>query len=151
MIMPNQTQFTSFNFSIKWTLLSLFTYIVLTVIGGFLISNNWMSQHDISGLSPQDIGILMERDTRVALYTSMLGFISAIFCGWFVTHKTKGTSYKAALIIAGCLAIFGTIGIIIHPDHVVLHQVGKILAPFMACSIGAWIAILRQTPKNKLA
>lgn len=146
--MPTQTQVIRFNFSVKWTLIGLLSYIALTVIGSFFISNNWMTLHDINGLSPQEIGILMGQDTKLAIYTSTLGGFSAIFCGWLVTQKTQCRSYMTALIIAACLAIGGIISIIIHPDHVVLHQIGKIVGPFFACSIGAWIAIIFQRRSN---
>ncbi|MFT4939805.1 MAG: hypothetical protein ACI88A_002854 [Paraglaciecola sp.] len=139
-----QTVITQSTYSVKWSIWGLFTYVFLTIIGSVILSSMWMSQNDIAGLSSQEIGILMEQDTGFAIYTSMLGLLSALFCGWFVSIKTQGGNYTAALIIAVCLAVYGSIGIVVHPEHQVLHQIGKIVVPFVACALGAWIAMLKH-------
>lgn len=129
------------NYSIKWSLLTILCFFAITIVGSAVLSSIWMAQNDITGLSPKDIGVLMDNDRTFAIYTSLLGALAAVFCGWLVTLKTAANNYVAAIIIATFLAGYGVLGIFIHPDHHLLHQVGKLIAPFLMCGLGAWLAI----------
>ncbi|MDC0603406.1 hypothetical protein OAP14_10370 [Aliiglaciecola sp.] len=129
------------SYSIKWSLLTILCFFVITIIGAAVLSSVWMAQNDIAGLSPQQIGVLMDKDTAFSIYTSLLGTIAALFCGWLVTRKTAANNYVGAIIIAILLASYGVLSIFMHPDHHMLHQVRKLVPPFLVCSFGAWLAI----------
>lgn len=133
------------NYSIKWSLLTILCFFAITIVGSAVLSSIWMAQNDITGLSPKDIGVLMDNDTTFAIYTSLLGALAAVFCGWFVTLKTAANNYVGALIIAIFLASYGVLSILMHPDHLLIHQVSKLISPFLTCGLGAWLGIKKTT------
>ncbi|GAA0855037.1 hypothetical protein [Aliiglaciecola litoralis] len=132
------------NLSIKWSLLGLIIYLIITVIGSVFLSSTWMANNDISNLSSQQISLLMDKDVSLALYTSLLGGLSALFCGWLATKKAGSNHYNTALILASCLAVYGAISIMLHPEHQLLHQAAKIIGPFLMCGLGAKLALLKK-------
>lgn len=70
------------NYSIKWLLLTILCFFVITIVGSAVLSSNWLAQNDITDLSPQEIGVLMDKNITFSFYTGLVGALTAVFCGW---------------------------------------------------------------------
>ncbi|TRY33371.1 hypothetical protein [Aliiglaciecola sp. M165] len=125
----------------KWVTIGWLGYLLLTIIGGAFITSYWMSGQDLNGLSQGQIAQLMEQDPQVALTTSFLAAIVAIALAFWITLKTQGSGFRTAMVFALGLIIYGAMGIVMHPDHAFIHQLGKLVAPLITCGLGAWLAI----------
>lgn len=141
--MSNTTQLT-IKTTAKWAAIGWLSYVLLTIIATAVITADWMSGRDLTGLTQIQIGQMMDQDVQVSIMTSIVAALSAMVLAYWLTHKTSLSGYRTALAFAAGLALYGIAGIILHPEHLIIHQLLKLIAPFLTCGLGAWFAL-----KNK--
>lgn len=132
---------TPFKTTVKWAFLGWLGYGLLTIVASVFITSNWMAGQDLTGLTQNQIATLMDKDGQVSFITSLTGASVAILLAFLITRKTATAGYRTSIVFAIGLFIFGIVGIFAHPDHTLIHQMGKLVAPFVTCGFGAWLAL----------
>lgn len=133
--------------SVKSLVIAFLMYIVTTVILAVVMSLFWQSGIDTSAYSQQQLIDMASQSKLLTVGSMIIGSTMAVICAYFITRHTDSDGYKHAQYFAGVLILYGILGIFLHPEHDVIQQVAKLLAPLPLCLLGAWFAIA-NTKKN---
>ena len=134
--------------SVKSLVIAFLMYVVTTVILAVVLSVFWQSGIDTSAYSQQQLIDMAAQSKLLTVGSMVIGSTMAVICAYFITRRTGSDSYKHAKYFAGILTRYGILGIFLHPEHHVIQQAAKLLAPLPLCLLGAWFAIAKTNNKH---
>ena len=134
--------------SVKSLVIAFLMYVVTTVILAVMLSVFWQSGIDTSAYSQQQLINMAAQSKLLTVGSMVIGSTMAVICAYFTTRRTGRNSYKHAVYFAGILTLYGILGIFLHPEHHVIQQAAKLLAPLPLCLLGAWFAIANTNNKH---
>lgn len=126
--------------NVKSLFLTFLLYIVSTVVMAVLLSLYWQSGIDTALYTQQQLVEMASTSPLINIGSTLIGSGMAVICAYLITSRTGSNSYKHAVYFAGSLILYGIISIVLHPEHEVMQQVAKIVAPVPLCLLGAWLA-----------
>ncbi len=124
-------------------------YVALTVTGAIVLTGIWQTGADVNTLSHQQLTMMAAQSDMINLGSAVIGALAAVVCAMFATRRTPGAPYRPAMYFALLLVAYGVLGIVLHPEHSVIQQIGKLVTPVPLCLAGAWLA--RQLFSDKQA
>jgi len=127
------------NISIKWVAIGFITYMLLTVIAAGVLTSVWMADQDLAGLSQQQVSLMAETSPFIIMWNVVIAVLATLFISMLVTKKSNGTDFLNAIGLAVCLTLYGMLSIYLHPEHDILHQIGKLFFPITLCLLGAYL------------
>jgi len=127
------------NISIKWVAIGIITYMLLTVIAAGVLNSVWMAGQDLAGLSQQQVSLMAETSPFITTWSAVIGVLATLFVSMLVTQKSNRKDFSNATGLAVCLTLFGILSIYLHPEHAILHQLGKLFFPITLCLLGAYL------------
>lgn len=117
------------HFSIKWALIAIFTYLLLTVLGSAILSSIWMADYDVMQLSAEQIATVLNNDTKLNIYLAIVGSVSAVICFLLVMWRSDNKELGTLLVLVVFLTLYGAVSISLHPEHHLVHQLLKLIMP----------------------
>ena len=134
--------------SVKSLVIAFLMYVITTVILAVALSVFWQSGIDTSAYTQQQLIDMAAQSNLLTVGSMIIGSVVAVICAYFITRRTGNDSYKHAMYFAGVLTLYGILGIFLHPEHHVIQQAAKLLAPLPLCLLGAWFAIAKTNNKH---
>ncbi|MBR9790917.1 MAG: hypothetical protein GYB58_04110 [Gammaproteobacteria bacterium] len=134
--------------SVKSLVITFLMYVVATVILAVALSVFWQSGIDKSDYSQQQLIDMAAQSNLLTVGSMIIGSSIAVLCAYFITRRTGTDGYKHAMYFAGVLILYGILGIFLHPEHHIIQQTAKLLAPVPLCLLGAWFALANTTKKH---
>ena len=131
--------------SIKGLIIGIAAYLLVSVVAMGIIVQLWIP----AGVTdPQELARLAENDPGLLMWQNILGALLGIFAGFFACHFGGAKGLRTPLVLGILLALYGALGIYLHPSHPSLMQAGKILAPVPLVLLGGWLRLLLVRPSQ---
>lgn len=137
--------------NVKSLALVFVIYVVSTVFLAVILSIAWQAGIDTTGYTPQQLVQMADNSSLLTVGATIIGSTMSVICAYMITRRTGDNGYKHAVCFAACLILYGVISIVLHPEHHIIQQVAKLLAPVPLCSLGAWLAIQQENKKESNA
>ena len=131
--------------SIKGLIIGIAAYLLVSVVAMGIIVQLWIPA-GVTG--PQELARLAENDPGLLMWQNILGAVLGIFAGFFACHFGGAKGLRTPLVLGILLALYGALGIYLHPSHSSLMQAGKILAPVPLVLLGGWLRLLLVRPSQ---
>jgi len=124
--------------SIKAILVGFFGYLILATVAMVIVIQCWMPP----GITDKaELSHLAEVDPTLLLWQNMLGTILSVLAGFATCRISGAKGLKNPLFLGTLLVLYGALGIYLHPDHPLLMQVAKLVAPIPLVLIGGWLCL----------
>ncbi|GGW95744.1 hypothetical protein GCM10007391_32380 [Alteromonas halophila] len=120
--------------------LTFLLYIALTVTGSIILTGVWQSGIDASSMTHQELTHYAAQADMIRVGSALIGAFSAVICAAFATSRSAQASFRPAMYFAVMLIIYGVVSVVLHPEHSLLQQLSKLIAPIPLCLVGAWLA-----------
>ncbi|WNC68264.1 hypothetical protein RI845_17315 [Thalassotalea nanhaiensis] len=124
----------------KYTLVAFICYIISTVILSGVMMSIWISDQNITGLSPQQIEALANQSIPIQFMSAVIGFVATLIISYVLCKKTLKDGLTTIKAFAVALTFFSMLGIFLHPEHHVIYQVAKLFSPAIICLLGLKLA-----------
>ncbi|MDY6928003.1 MAG: hypothetical protein SWN10_13025 [Pseudomonadota bacterium] len=134
--------------SVKSLVIAFLIYVVTTVILAVVLSVFWQSGIDTTAYSQQQLIDMAAQSNLLTIGSMIIGSLMAVICAYFITRRTGSDGYKHAMYFAGLLILYGILGVFLHPEHHVIQQAAKLLAPAPLCLLGARFALANMNKKH---
>jgi hypothetical protein len=124
--------------SIKAVLVGFFGYLILATVAMVIVIQCWIP----SGITDKaELSRLAEVDPTLLLWQNMLGTVLSVLAGFASCRISGAIGLKNPLFLGILLVLYGVLGIYLHPDHPMLMQVAKLVAPVPLVLIGGWLCL----------
>jgi MFS family permease len=128
---------------IKAILIALTSYLIITIIASSILVQIWMKP----GMSPEELALAAETDSFIAFWSMLIGLSASIICAVIVTALSGSHGLKNAMVYGSILVAFGVLSILLHPDHDMLRNIGKLVLPVPVAMFGGWLLIKIKHPR----
>jgi hypothetical protein len=133
--------------SIKAISLGLFGYLLASVIIFYFIFE-WWAPPGIT--DKQQLRHLAETDPTLLILQSRLGLVLGVIAGFAACHFSGARGLKNSLVLGSLFALYGVLGISLHPLHPTAAQVGKIISPIPITLCGGWLRMLLSRRRREV-
>ncbi len=115
--------------TIKTTLAYFLIYVVSTTIISGVLVTVWMSGQNIEGLSSIEVQLLAETSITIQIASGAIGFTVCTILSILLALKTAQSNFKALYYFALTLTCYSIMGVMLHPEHAIVHQLLKLIVP----------------------
>lgn len=128
---------------IKAILIALTSYLIMTIIASSILLQIWMKP----GLSTEALALAAETDPFIVFWSMLIGLSACIACAVIVTALSGSHGLKNAAVYGSILVAYGVISIVLHPDHELLRNIGKLVLPVPVAMFGGWLFMKIKNPR----
>ena len=131
--------------SIKGLIAGIGAYLLFSIVAMGVIVQLWAP----AGVTdPQELARLAENDSTLLMWQNILGAVLGMLAGFVACHFAGAKGLRTPLVLGILLALYGALGIYLHPDHPALMQAAKLLAPVPLVLLGGWLRLLLVRPHS---
>jgi hypothetical protein len=114
-------------------------YVLLSVVLFAIVFQVWIPR----GVSMERLEDLAETSRTLLLWQSVLGTVLGVAAGYVAGRLSGGKGLRNSMVVGAILALYGVVGIYLHPSHPLLMQIGKLAGPIPLALTGGWLALRR--------
>ncbi len=129
--------------SVRSVLIAFFGYLVVAAVVMVIVVQRWMP----TGVTDQQqLARMAEVDPSLLMWQNALGAILCVAAGFAACHFSGARGLKNPLLLGVLLALYGVLGIFLHPGHPPLMQAAKLVAPVPLALLGGWLRLRLSAP-----
>ena len=115
--------------SLKWVALVFVVFNLINTLCAAIVMQVWLSDKAITQENIAQLTALAETDPFIALISGVIGGLSGLITSWWLTAKTHHQGFSSLYAYVFVLLLFGLASIVMHPEHAMWQQLGKLIAP----------------------
>ena len=112
-------------------------YFVISLVAVAVLVTVWRP-HD---LSTSQLRQLAETDSVLLIWQNVLGILLTTAAGGAACQLSGRKGLKNSTVFGAIIALFGVLGIYLHPDHPVWMLAGRLVLPIPLSMLGGWICL----------